>query len=345
MLLHDSRSLHPALRPKRLTVSGGSSITSDNARFCHYLGRVLAGQDNLVIITGGLKYLKEDPSRPTADWKTIEGVVKELHKKKISEHIKVETILPDKKKDYGGAERFECGNCISLSDRSPRARRFNMVNTADAMITIQGESGVKEMIDLALAVRKPVLTLPFTGGASKERWEENRCEIIQCFEMSDKDVLDLESIHLADLDDVEIMDLAERVVKLLIRNLGTKCFVIMPFKSTYNKLYDEIIKPVLNSKKLNPIRTDRLNLSGNIIETIRTALISCDCCLADISDVNPNVMYEIGIAHAHNKPVAIICDSNKFKEPDFIPYDIRGEFIIFYETEDDLRNKLETRFD
>jgi hypothetical protein len=48
------------------------------------------------------------------------------------------------------------------------------VRYADSLVTIEGEHGTPEMVDLALEFEKPVLPLPFTGGRSEKQWHEHK---------------------------------------------------------------------------------------------------------------------------------------------------------------------------
>jgi hypothetical protein len=51
-----------------------------------------------------------------------------------------------------------------LKGESPQSRRFILAKNMDAIITIKGEKHTATVLDFALAINKPSLPLPFTGG-------------------------------------------------------------------------------------------------------------------------------------------------------------------------------------
>jgi nucleoside 2-deoxyribosyltransferase len=82
-----------------------------------------------------------------------------------------------------------------------------------------------------------------------------------------------------------------------------------------------------------PIRTDRLNATGDIIEMIHSGINNCDCAIAVVTDLRPNVMYELGLAHAFQKPVLLLMKKNEEKKS--LPFDIDNHSAIFYDRMDD----------
>jgi hypothetical protein len=104
----------------------------------------------------------------------------------------------------------------------------------------------------------------------------------------------------------------------------------MPFKDTLDAVYDDAIKPALATHGLNPVRTDRLGLTGSVVETIRGALTNCYLAIADTTDDRPNVMYELGIAHATGKPVVLLRRTDPSGALPTVPFDIQGESILKY---------------
>jgi len=94
---------------------------------------------------------------------------------------------------------------------------------------------------------------------------------------------------------------------------------------------------------------------GNILNKIYTHLKYCKFTIADIASLNPNVLYELGLAHSLGKDVIPICSKAELSEiePKIESKELFGEFlrkvfdlnhntILDYETEDELRTKLGT---
>ncbi len=80
------------------------------------------------------------------------------------------------------------------------------------------------------------------------------------------------------------------------------CFVLMPFTQPWSdRVYKELIRENVESLNLQCLRAD--NLKGQIvIEDIWTQINQAGLIIADVTGRNPNVMYELGIAHAISKP-------------------------------------------
>src|SRR5207237_1029961 len=109
-----------------------------------------------------------------------------------------------------------------------------------------------------------------------------------------------------------------------------------PFGKAHNVIYDKAIRPALAAHGLQPIRTDRHVLTDNVIAAIRDGLRHCYFAIADTSGDRPNVMYELGMAHADNKPVILLRRlgrNGKFSPP---PFDLQTESILAYS--DDLHD-------
>lgn len=339
---------HPLIRPKRLGVFGGSVLEKENVEFCLAIGRAISREEGLILVTGGFKYEIKYPGTCSVDWSVVKGCLEGLDNIGISTPTRIETLIPDPKidpRDLKKYARFKEGQTHFLNNRSKKSRRFILVNSTDVLLSVDGSKGARsratrEMIDLALALEKPCLPLPFTGGASLQRWKENRIHIQKCFDMEDEIADKLENVELRYMDRTEIADLAETVKELLIRKLKRKIFVIMPFKGEYNSLYDETIKKAIITQEFIPVRADRLNLVGNAIEVLRSAINSCDAAIALITDRNPNVMYELGLAHALGKPVIIMNELDHKSDLPELPFDLKNEYVVGYD--DDLEKTRES---
>jgi hypothetical protein len=81
---------------------------------------------------------------------------------------------------------------------------------------------------------------------------------------------------------------------------------------------------------LKPLRGDDLFHPTDILDDIWYAITAAFCVIADISGRNPNVMYELGIAHTLAKPVLILS-----RTAEDIPIDLATRRVILYGTADD----------
>jgi hypothetical protein len=107
------------------------------------------------------------------------------------------------------------------------------------------------------------------------------------------------------------------------------CFVIQPFDGgRYDKLYADVYSPSILSAGYQPYRVDQDPSVSVPIESIESGIKSAVVCLADITEDNPNVWYELGFAFASNRPVVMICAENRQGRK--FPFDIQHRSIILY---------------
>jgi predicted Rossmann-fold nucleotide-binding protein len=334
MSTHKLEAQHPAIRPRRLAVCGGSRLPPKAARFWELMGRVLAHEKGLLVITGGLRHRQGAPADTVAaDWALVNGLKQGLPQD-VSMEARVETVLPDPAPDWNtNLERFQEGKVITLSKRNRESRRFCMVNSADVVLSIGGDHGTRTILDLALAIDKPALPVPFIGGASADVWRDNLGDIKRWFDIPDEEAGRLGQIRLAGMTDEQMRGLAGTVKDHLLKGFMRKCFVIMPFEQERLPLFNDVIRPLLESMRIMPVRVDQLGLIGNAIDAIKGAITACYGVIADISGNNPNVMYELGMAHAEGKPAIILCQSDSQGDLGDVPFDLQNHQIIRYSSD------------
>lgn len=111
-------------------------------------------------------------------------------------------------------------------------------------------------------------------------------------------------------------------------------FILMPFLKSKENLYKKI-KETLKKIKFDSYRSDEHYMEKNIYNEIISNIATAKIIIADIDGRNPNVFYELGIAHSLDKPTILIS-----KNKDKVPFDLLHKNIIFYDTLIDLENKL-----
>ncbi|MFZ1986012.1 MAG: hypothetical protein WAU91_16455 [Desulfatitalea sp.] len=113
------------------------------------------------------------------------------------------------------------------------------------------------------------------------------------------------------------------------------CFVVSPIgeeNSAIRKRSDDvleyIIKPALQKYDLEPVRSDHIAAPGMITNQIINHILSDKLVIADLTDHNPNVYYELALRHAFRKPVIqLVLNGQK------LPFDIIGFRTIPYNLE------------
>jgi hypothetical protein len=111
-----------------------------------------------------------------------------------------------------------------------------------------------------------------------------------------------------------------------VREFLDTCFVMMPFGAWFDRYYQEIYVPAIKEAGFEPIRADELFSTGSVVEQIWDQIEKAKILLADLSDKNANVFYELGLAHAARKPV-VFTSSNV----DDVPFDLRHLRVIIYD--------------
>ncbi len=113
--------------------------------------------------------------------------------------------------------------------------------------------------------------------------------------------------------------------KLLNKAAGRKyCFVVMPFAERFNSVYG-VIHSVMNDLGWLVKRADEVSYPRLITELIFKEILTSDLVIADLTDLNPNVLYEVGLTHAVGNDLILLAQG----EP---PFDLKIEHTIIYST-------------
>lgn len=109
--------------------------------------------------------------------------------------------------------------------------------------------------------------------------------------------------------------------------MGT-CFVMQPFDgSTFDRRYDEIFKPAIEAARLDAYRVDQDPGASIPIDEIERGIREARICLAEITNDNPNVWFELGYAIACGKEVVLVCSDERQAR---FPFDVQHRSIIRY---------------
>jgi hypothetical protein len=109
----------------------------------------------------------------------------------------------------------------------------------------------------------------------------------------------------------------------------------MPYKEDMDKIYQDGILPALNDLGYDAVRADQFTMVGDITKMIAKAIESSAIVIADVSDANANVMYEIGIAEKNMRSLILISRYNSTP-----PFHLRAHLTLFYRSADELRERL-----
>ena len=104
------------------------------------------------------------------------------------------------------------------------------------------------------------------------------------------------------------------------------CFVISPFGEPFDTYFTHIVKPALEECGLYAVRGDSLYRPTTIVDDIWQGIREAKLLIAELTDRNPNVFYELGLAHAISKPVILI--SRSIED---VPFDLRSIRVLVYD--------------
>ena len=111
---------------------------------------------------------------------------------------------------------------------------------------------------------------------------------------------------------------------------GTTCFVMQPFVGHLGTYYESLFKPAIEKAGLQPVRADDdMFATGKIMDQVWRGIHQAKVLVAELTSKNPNVFYELGLAHALRKPVVLV-SSNE----DDVPFDLRHIRVILYDQAD-----------
>lgn len=103
-------------------------------------------------------------------------------------------------------------------------------------------------------------------------------------------------------------------------------FVMMPFTKELQPVYEDHIRVVAEKLGVTVVRADDFFAANSIVSDVWNTIYQAKVLIADCTSRNPNVFYELGIAHTLGKCVILIAQSK-----DDIPFDIQHMRAILYE--------------
>ncbi|MCW2750564.1 MAG: hypothetical protein JWR83_1674 [Aeromicrobium sp.] len=95
-------------------------------------------------------------------------------------------------------------------------------------------------------------------------------------------------------------------------------FILMPFDADFTDVYTELIKLPLEEVGFEVRRADSLLNQRSVLQDVIRGIADAALIVADVSGLNANVMYELGLAHALGKRTIMIT-----RDIDQLPFDLR----------------------
>jgi hypothetical protein len=111
------------------------------------------------------------------------------------------------------------------------------------------------------------------------------------------------------------------------KELGNRVFILMPFSKEWSKPVFDLIRGVSKDLEMECFRADDF-FGKDIVEEIWREILRASIIVVDVTEENPNVFYELGLAHAVGKDCVLLSQNAKY-----IPFDLnRFRHIIYTPT-------------
>ncbi|CAM1354466.1 hypothetical protein [Tenacibaculum halocynthiae] len=307
----------------------------------------LTSEENLRVIVEDEKNFKNEALKKEFGWKYV--AIRSLNKLLPSEHL--EDIFPNLHNAF-----------LSFKDNTPY--KLSVISKIiDFLLKENGLSQTNESIKQIKASLKKV-NQEF-GNHDLLKKSKNSSFLIAALsiELNTKKQLKhfvqwVSKHELAELNEVSAKSLLDIYLKIYTKSIDV--FVAMKYYgvdevASYNSIYSRAVARI---KKENPDINIKLlkimthnGATKNIISKMIKEIENCSIFIADVTERNPNVAYELGYARSMNKPTIIV---QKHDDPTEIPFDYAQDFRKTYNigapdslenlAYDDIKAILETNY-
>ena len=114
------------------------------------------------------------------------------------------------------------------------------------------------------------------------------------------------------------------------------CFVIAPIgepesetRKRSDQVLQEIIRPAVESKGYTAIRADAISKPGIVTSQVIQHVVDDSLVLADMTERNPNVFYEMAVRHLYRRPLIQIAERDES-----IPFDLAATRTVLFDHHD-----------
>ncbi len=122
----------------------------------------------------------------------------------------------------------------------------------------------------------------------------------------------------------------KKIARKKVQFKKNTCFVLMPFEPEFDDIYSEIKMQLKKKANFEVERADNIYLNSSIMDIVVSEILASHFVVADLTGKNPNVFYELGIAHSFKDAPNIILISQNMED---VPADLRHLTIIIYEAD------------
>jgi len=210
------------------------------------------------------------------------------------------------------------------------------VREADVVVLVGGFEGTFRASNWARIAQKPLLPFTGFGGAAARIYEQELNDFDRKYR-SLLDRLEYEQLNSVKADPREhaqtIVALAEKVAE------SRSVIVIMSYADRPDLIdaYDSFLQ-VTEELGYDCDRVTEENVQGRIVPEILSRIERAAFAIVDLTDLRPNVFYELGYADGLKKKVVVTA-----KQGTDLPFDVKDVPTIFWESQKKLKDDLKAR--
>jgi len=122
-----------------------------------------------------------------------------------------------------------------------------------------------------------------------------------------------------------------------------KCFVVTPIgpdgsqtRRAADGLIAAVIEPTLSKLNFETFVAHKIDAPGSITRQVIEFLLSADLVVANLTELNPNVMYEVAVRHCTGKPIVVMAEHGTK-----LPFDLSDERTVFFHN--DMHGAMDVR--
>jgi hypothetical protein len=109
-----------------------------------------------------------------------------------------------------------------------------------------------------------------------------------------------------------------------------KFLVLIPFDAPSRRLRD-LVKTTVLQARAEPMFPDAIQAGAVWVDEVWRLVRKSDAVIADVTQADPNVLFELGMAHGLGKPLMLLLDNTASTN---LPSDLVGYQVITYSPED-----------
>lgn len=208
------------------------------------------------------------------------------------------------------------------------------IAAADVAIFVAGSEGTLIAANWARIAGIPVLGVAQFGGAGEALFA------LECKQFQKKYARSItpEEFEVLNQDTLDVNLLAQDVISLAERIVTPHTvFTVMPFTPEFRNVFASYCE-VCKEFSFEALRTDEVETNERIVQRIIEGIRTSAFVIADVSEVRPNVFYELGFAQGFGKQVVVTA-----RKGTTLPFDISDVPVILWDGQENLKNQLRKR--